>query len=100
MNPLEFFRQEQFADELANHLTKAQIQMFLRWGHLYLIEVNKFSTQEIVEEYNVDAKQLSFDKRAVKWNMRQLRRALPSAKKDYFEFVTFKTIGQQVIYSN
>lgn len=79
---LDFFREEQFAKELAQNLSTYQIFALIRFGHRATMEATYIKENNLYEEHSVTPKQIDFDLKAIKWNMKQLRYALPLRKKE------------------
>lgn len=93
-NPLEFFRIEHFANELASELKTFQIQMLIQFGYEAKKQAIDIKQEHLFDEYGVEPKQIEFDIKAITYNLKQLRKALFVKKELPFqEFTNGATIG-------
>jgi hypothetical protein len=74
--PLEFFRTEQFAFEIAEHLTDVEISKLINFGIDAINQAYEIQEENLYEEYEVSPKQIQFDIKAINHNLDELHKAL------------------------
>lgn len=91
MNLMEFFRTEQFAKELADNLNKKEIQFLIKKGKEALEFANHIKENNLYFDYDVTPQTIDNDIRCVKWNIRELRKAIELKRNEPFEFISINS---------
>ena len=74
--PLEFFRTEQFRNEIAQHLSVEEIDLLIKWGVEAINQAYVIKENNLYNDYEVTPKQLDFDIKAFDHNINELQEAL------------------------
>ena len=91
MNLMEFFRTEQFAKEVADNLNKKEIQFLIKKGKEALEFANHIKENNLYFDYDVTPETIDNDIRCVKWNIRELRKAIELKRNEPFEFISINS---------
>ena len=91
MNLMEFFRTEQFAKEVADNLNKKEIQFLIKKGKEALEFANHIKENNLYFDYDVTPETIDNDIRCVKWNIRELRKAIELKRNEPFELISINS---------
>lgn len=100
MDLMNFFRQEQFAKEVAKELNKPQIQFLIKKGKEVLEFANHIKANSLYFDYEVTPDTLENDIRCFNWNIRELRKALNLKRNEPIQYVTVNNEMHTPIYLN
>ena len=88
MGLIEFFRTEQFAKEVADNLNKKEIKFLIKKGKEVLEFANHIKDNNLYFDYDVTPAQIENDIKCVKWNLRELRKAIELKRNEPFECIS------------
>jgi len=91
MTPLEFFRTEQFSNELSENLSNSDINKLIQFGYDLIEFANHIKDNHLYDDYGVTENKIKFDIEATTHNIGELKKALPNSKKDVFDYTALGT---------
>lgn len=100
MELMEFFRTEQFANEVAKELNKPQIQLILKKGKEFLEFATHIKNNCLYFDYEVTPDTIDLDIKCLYWNLRELRKALNLKKNEPIQYITLNNEIFTPIYLN
>ena len=100
MKLMEFFRTEQFANEVAKELNKSQIQLILKKGKEFLEFATHIKNNCLYFDYEVTPERIDTDIKSLHWNIREFRKALIQKRNEPIQYVTINNEMHSPIYLN